>query len=51
MKDINILWFKKDLRIDDNEIMTSYPYIYLKLSYGIKKLIQEGSGNFVRKVY
>ena len=58
MKDINILWFKKDLRIDDNEalyeslkIMTSYPYIYLKLSYGIKKLIQEGNGNFVRRVY
>ncbi len=44
MKNINILWFKKDLRIDDNEAL-------YELSYGIKKLIQEGNGNFVRKVY
>ena len=58
MKDINILWFKKDLRIDDNEAlyeslkeMTSYQFIYLKLKYGNKKLIQEGNGNFVRNVY
>jgi deoxyribodipyrimidine photolyase len=52
MKDINILWFKKDLRIEDNEALyESYPYIYLKLIYGIKKHIQEGNGNFVRKVY
>ena len=59
MKDINILWFKKDLRIDDNEALYEslknndiLPiYIYMKLSYGIKKLIQEGNGNFVRKVY
>ena len=59
MKDINILWFKKDLRIDDNEALYEslknndiLPiYIYLKLSYGIKKPIQEGNGNFVRKVY
>ena len=59
MKNINILWFKKDLRIDDNEALYEslknndiLPiYIYLKLSYGIKKRIQEGNGNFVRKVY
>ena len=49
MKDINILWFKKDLRIVDNEALYEslkdneiLPiYIYLKLRYGIKKNIFE----------
>ena len=44
MKDINILWFKKDLRIYDNEAL------YESLN-GIKKLIQIDNGNFAKKVF
>ena len=58
MKDINILWFKKDLRIDENEALYEslkdneiLPIYILKLRFGIKKLIQEDNGNFVRIVY
>ena len=58
MKDINILWFKKDLRIDDNEALYEslkdndiLPIYIFEIGFGIKTLIQEGNGNFVRRVY
>ena len=58
MKDINILWFKKDLRIDDNEALYEslknndiLPIYIFEIELWNQKRIQEGNGNFVRKVY
>ena len=57
MKEINILWFKKDLRIFDNEALCEaikendiLPIYIIELDIGAKILIPTGSGNFAKKV-
>ena len=57
MKEINILWFKKDLRIFDNEALFEaikdndiYLFILLSQIFGAKILIQIDNGNFAKKV-
>ena len=57
MKEINILWFKKDLRIFDNEALCEaikdndiLPIYILSQIFGAKILIQIDNGNFAKKV-
>ena len=57
MKEINILWFKKDLRIYDNEALCEaikdndiLPIYIIELDIWSQILIPTGNGNFVKKV-
>ena len=57
MKEINILWFKKDLRIYDNEALCEaikdndiLPIFIIELDIWSQIPIQIDNGNFAKKV-